>query len=545
MCGISGLYSKDLPSREMLDVVSSMVNTQFHRGPDNEEVLAINENLCFGHNRLAIIDLSSHGNQPFVSHCGNYYVTYNGEIYNYLELKSNLDYEFRTQSDTEVLLAAYIKYGFECVNRFNGMFAFSIYDRKKDLLFCARDRIGEKPFVYSEFSKGFIFASELPAIVNTGLVSTVPDEVGIAYSKLRNYLHVPEPFTSYKSIRRLEPAHCMVVRNGVIEHKWLYWKPDFTYDKMISTEEVYNVIDEAIRLRERADVGIATLLSGGVDSSLITAQMIKHGLNPVAYTMKSDDEELNRATAVAKQLNIKLKIFQSNPDMQRILWDKMTRIYGERINLYPLTLGARLFKSIQEDDIKVVMVGNGADEIFYGYDGANLQLLYSDILRFIDVLPNKMLTLLSKICTKNKRLSQLFQMATMANQNRKAILYRDEAEIKRYHGDFGELLEYWGQFCNSDKYIDVANWTGLMSENAHSVTIAGDLPSMLYSVETRAPFLDHNVVELAFKIDAHRKISRKKGVRQNKLILKEAFINTLPEYILFGKKKGFGYGLKE
>ena len=199
MCGIVGIWSKNsIETQE--SYVDTILKKQYHRGPDNNSKITIDD-ITFGHNRLAIIDLNVNANQPFMSNCGRYSVVFNGEIYNYLELKRELDYEFVTHSDTEVLLASYIKYGEKCIDKFNGMFAFALYDQKEKTLFCARDRIGKKPFVYSEHHSGFYFASELSALFSIGIFDDTPDEIGIAYSYLRNFRHIPEPYTRYKSIR--------------------------------------------------------------------------------------------------------------------------------------------------------------------------------------------------------------------------------------------------------------------------------------------------------------------------------------------------------
>ena len=544
MCGMVGIWSKN--SVEIQEnYLDTILEKQYHRGPDNSSKYSIDD-ITLGHNRLAIIDLNQNANQPFVSNCGRYSIVFNGEIYNYIELKQNLDYEFKTSSDTEVLLASYIKYGEKCIEQFNGMFSFAIYDRKEKTLFCARDRIGKKPFIYSEHYSGFYFASELSALFSIGVFSDEEDEIGNAYSFLRNYRHTPEPYTKYKEIKRLEPAHAMIIKNQKIIKKWCYWIPSFEYDSSITKEDVYNVIDDAVRLRERADVEIATMLSGGVDSSIITGLMVKHGLKPQAYSLKADDEELSRAKLVAKLFDVPLKVFEYDRDLQEELYQKMMAIYGEEVRLLPLTHSARIYQQIAKDNIKVVISGIGADEIFYGYDGANKQLLFSDVVKMIEFLPNAMLKTFEKIFSFNPQAKLLFELAQQQNLKRKGYLYNQEAQQKGLKGyNYNTLIDFWAGKIKTNNYIDVSNWIGLMSENAHSITISTDLPPMMYSIEARAPFLDHRVIEMAFKIDAHRKIAEKDGRANNKLILKQAFERLLPHEILYAKKKGFGYGIKK
>lgn len=544
MCGIVGIWSKNSVETQE-KYVDTILKKQYHRGPDNSSKITIDD-ITLGHNRLAIIDLHSSANQPFVSNCGRYSVVFNGEIYNYLELKNELDYEFKTESDTEVLLASYIQYKEKCIEKFNGMFSFALYDRQEKTLFCARDRIGKKPFVYAKHRSGFYFASELAALFSIGIFDDIPDEIGIAYSHLRNYLHIPEPYTIYKSIRRLEPAHAMVIKNQKILKKWCYWTPSFEYDSSIKKDDIYDVIDDAVKIRERADVEIATLLSGGVDSSIITGLMVKHGLKPKAYTLKADDEELSRAKRVAKLFDVPLKVFEYDRDLQEELYQKMTAIYGEEVRLLPLTHAARLYEQISKENIKVVMSGIGADEIFYGYDGANKQLLFSDIVKMIEFLPNALLKTFEKIFSFRADLKLMFELAQKENSKRKGYLYSKEAKQKGLEDfEYNTLIDFWAEKIKTNNYIDSSNWIGLISENAHSITISTDLPPMIYNIEARAPFLDYRVIEMAFKIDAHRKISKIDGKANNKLILKQAFEGLLPDDILYAKKKGFGYGIKK
>lgn len=542
MCGIAGVWSDKINNHA--SILDKILQAQNHRGPDNCSSYSIDD-LSLGHNRLAIIDLTESANQPMVSYCGRYVIVFNGEIYNYTELKAQLNYSFSTSSDTEVLLASYIQWGEDLLPKLNGMFAFAVYDIHEDSLFIARDRIGKKPLVYSEHQTGFYFASELAALYGTGVFSSEIDEIGVGYSFLRNFRHVPEPYTKYKQIRRLEPAHAMVVKKGIVQRKWCYWSPDFCVDSSITKNDVRDVIDSAVSIRERADVEIATLLSGGVDSSIITGLMVEHGLKPRAFCLRADEEETKRAEFVARHFGVSLEVFSYDKELQEELYTQLSKIYGEEVRLLPLTHAARLYREISKQNIKVVMTGLGADEIFYGYDGANRQMLFSDIVKFLEILPKGLLSGFEKIFSSSKELKLLFELAQRENARRKGYLYKKEADGKGLNNhDYSQLLNYWADKVNATSYIDSANWLGLITENAHSITISSDLPAMMYSIETRAPFLDYRVIELALRIDAHRKISKKSGRANNKLILKQAFEYLIPEHILYASKKGFGYGIK-
>ncbi|MCX8015709.1 MAG: asparagine synthase (glutamine-hydrolyzing) [Patescibacteria group bacterium] len=546
MCGIAGVWSTN-PIKLQERYVEKILEKQIHRGSDNISKITIDD-ITLGHNRLAIIDLSANANQPFISQCGRYAIVFNGEIYNYLELKNEIKnkfhYSFKTNSDTEVLLISYIFYKEKCLEKLNGAFAFAIYDKKEKILFCARDRIGEKPFIFSENSSGFYFASELGALFSIGIFSSEEDKIGIAYSHLRNFLHIPEPFTKYKEIKRLEPAHAIIVKNKKIIKKWCYWSPSFYYDPKITKEDLCAVIDDAVRIRERADVDVAVLLSGGVDSSIVAGLMCKHGLKPSAFSLMADAEELNRAKKVANLFKIPLHICYYEEEIERKFYNKMTEIYGENIKLFPLVHAAKLFSDIKKNDIKVVMTGNGADEIFYGYDNAYKQLIFSDFVKMIEIFPKKILKVLEKISFFNKQLKILFKLAQIENKKRKGFLYLEESRKKfEYDYNFNELIDYWANKVETNNYIDISHWLALITENSHSITIIGDLPAMMFGIETRSPFLDYRVIEMAFKIDPHKKIRRKYGKIYNKLILREAFEWLLPKEILYAPKKGFGFGL--
>ena len=192
------------------------------------------------------------------------------------------------------------------------------------------------------------------------------------------------------------------------------------------------------------------------------------------------------------------------------------------------------------------MSGIGADEIFYGYDGMAKQLLFSDIVKMIELLPNAFLKTFEKIFGFKSDFKLMFELAQKYNVKRKGYLYSKEAKEKELHNfDYNTLIDFWAEKIKTNNYIDSSNWIGLMSENAHSITISADLPPMMFSIEARAPILDYRVIEMAFKIDAHRKIAKKDGRANNKLILKQAFEGLIPDDILYAKKKGFGYGIKK
>jgi len=552
MCGIGGMFLKlgiKLNSRALLQQV---VNIQHHRGPDGNGVwMNANEQVGICHTRLAILDLTPSGVQPMHSIDGRFVITYNGEIYNYLELKKQLiskGVQFRSGSDTEVLIEAYRAWGEEMLLHLRGMFAFAIFDTVTNILFCARDRVGKKPFVYATTPNGFVFASEIPAVRIMPNVDLSIDQSALAAMLLHNFRHIPDPYTAYNGIKRMRSGHAMIVRDGVIERMWRYWEPQPSTE-IITNENLRAVLEEAVRLRMRADVPVGALLSGGVDSSAIVGMMRNHTEAPIhtyALGFDRDDEDLRRASIMAKQLGTTHKEFFFDPDDQWSIFQGLLKLYGEPIMLLPLVHAYSLCRAIRDDGIKVVMSGNGADELFYGYTGHIRTLKIS---RWLDRVAF-MRPLFAPLAR-----GRLSVLAASPGQ-RKAAYYQSLAETEwaatlsadakqNLANRASEELGYWGALCPSEQFIDESNFVGLMTENTHSVTIAGDLPAMAASVEIRCPFLDQEVISFALATPVERKIPSTKNPAWLKAILREAVSDLIPTQLLTASKRGFGMGIQE
>lgn len=537
---------------EMLRHLEGMAQTQHHRGPDARGVwLSANQTIGLSHNRLAILDLSEAGNQPMHSTDQRYTIVFNGEIYNYLELRQQLvakGCQFRTHSDTEVLLEAYRQWGEGMLDRLRGMFSFALYDHVEGSLFCARDRVGKKPFVYAQAQQGFIFASEIPAVRQVTGVDTTHDLDAIAAMLLHNLRHIPDPYTAYKGIKRLRAGHAMRIRQGMIEKIWRYWTPTPS-TQPITPEQLRALLEESIALRMRADVPVGALLSGGVDSSAIVGLMRQHTSSPIhtyALGFDRDDEDLRRARLMASKLGTMHKEFYFDSDEQCAIFQKLLKIYGEPIMLLPLVHTYALCSAIRDDGIKVVMSGNGADEIFYGYTGHIRTLKIS---RWLDRLA--FMRPLFKPLSSSR-----FAVLSQPPGKRKAALYKalanDEwgtlfSEESRRHlaNRAAEEMEYWGDLCPSKQFIDESNFVGLMVENTHSVTIAGDLPAMAASIEMRSPFLDQEVVSFALATPVEQKIPSPHNPTWLKAILRDCVSDLIPHELLIASKRGFGMGIQE
>ncbi|WP_257293429.1 asparagine synthase (glutamine-hydrolyzing) [Endozoicomonas sp. YOMI1] len=552
MCAISGIYKKPGHNIGLKKYLERMLEIQHHRGPDAQGLwLSKAGGVGFAHNRLSILDLSEAGNQPMHSPDGDYSIVFNGEIYNYRELHQQLKAKgslFRTHSDTEILIEAYRHWGETMLHHLRGMFAFALYDHADGSIFCARDRVGKKPFVYAQTSGGFVFASEIPAVRQVEGVDAGYDHDAIAAMLLHNLRHIPDPHTAYRGIKRLRAGHAMRVRQGTIENIWRYWTP--TQSNIPTTpQHLRTTLQEAIALRMRADVPVGALLSGGIDSSAIVAMMQEYVTQPIhtyALGLDRNDEDLRRAKLMAQQLGTIHKEFYFDPEEQWRIFNQLIATYGEPIMLLPLVHTYTLCRAIRDDGVKVVLSGNGADELFYGYSGHINTLRISQVLDKVTPLRSILKPL------KYTRLSWL----AVKPGARKAAFYNSIARstwkhclsnvaIDTFANRAAEELEYWGQLCPSGHYIDESNFVGLMVENTHSVTIAGDLPAMAASIEIRSPFLDQEVIDFALATPAELKIPDINNKDWLKAILRDSVHDLLPESLLKAPKRGFGSGIQE
>lgn len=351
----------------------------------------------------------------------------------------------------------------------------------------------------------------------------------------------------------------MIVRDGVVQKIWRYWHPDFAV-RETSVEEVLEAFDQAVAMRRVADVEVGALLSGGVDSSGIVQAMVTQGSKEVrTYAMgrDKDDEELKRARRMARLLGTDHKEFYFDADRQHGQFEMLLRLYGEPIMLLPLLYAYELYQQIRDDGIRVVMTGHGADELFYGYSGHNNLAFISKVLPFVPQSAYSLLQMLARRAPFGSPLREALWVMGTPEGKRKAALYRDEA--KRLWTSLlnisdvdcaideaiGKWLGTWFEETTPEAYIDEANILGLMHENSHSVTIAGDLPAMAASIEVRCPFLDQALVQLAWRIPYHQKIRSILDRSQNKWILKKALEGRVPNDLLYADKRGFGYHIQE
>lgn len=388
MCGIIGFNFKT--NNEKIFSVTS------HRGPDNTSKVE-SGNFTLGHNRLSIVDHNELSNQPMTSECGRYIIVFNGEVYNHNEIRKKLQnkYNFKTESDTEAMLYSYVEYGERCVDEFRGMFAFAIYDIVEDKLFCARDRLGIKPFVYYNKNGKIIFASEIKVIL--AVIESKPEVNQEAISQYLHYLYVPYPNTIFQDIMKLPPAHTLTYHNGKCEIK-KYWDVD-DYKGIHSSMSESDIItsldgllDESVNMRMIADVELGSFLSGGIDSSMILYYMQKHSSKKInTYTLGFKDAKKYDETSDAK---IMADFFDTNhteiiidPNAGELL-PKMVSHFDEPFG-NPTSLLIHELTRETKKLATVALAGDGGDEIFGGYpryEAILLANMYQKV--YLDLLQN-------------------------------------------------------------------------------------------------------------------------------------------------------------
>ena len=562
MCGIAALTA-DHPIPDLDRLLGRMMAAIRHRGPDEEGTfVAATGRAGLAHARLSIVDLTPRGRQPLLNEDGSLAVVCNGEIYNCRELRRDLEgrgHCFRSDSDSEVIVHLYEEMGERCVERLRGMFAFIVFDTADETLFCARDRIGKKPLVYAETAAGVGVASEIPALFDIPGVDLSIDAEAVALYLLRNLRHIPDPWTLYRGIRRLPPAHTMTVRGGRIQHIQSYWHP--CREPLATTTEAFlDVFDRAVSLRRLADVEVGALLSGGVDSTAIVDSLGRQdvkGIRTYAFGRDPQDEELIRARRAALLLGTRHREVYFDPERQHDDFDALLRLHGEPIMALPLTHAYSLCREIRADGLKVVLAGHGADETFFGYSGFNRMAVLSDVLRLAPTVATRAISGGLARTLPPGAAREALLVASARPGGRKAALYGDEAsrvwpvllgrENARKLAD--DLIARWVEPWFADGapagYVDEAAYLGLMQENSHAVTIAGDLPAMAHGIEVRCPFLDHELVEMALRIPYRQKVVGIADRGRNKLFLKQALEQRLPTDILYAPKRGFGFFVQE
>jgi len=527
MCGISGIVGPGW----QLSQLQSMVGIQCHRGPNNSEHFVNNDgNAGLGHNRLSIIDLASSANCPMTDHSGNLTIVFNGEIYNYIELKQQLcDYNFKTSSDTEVILAAYNRWGTQCVNKFIGMFAFAIWDDNNKILFCSRDRLGIKPFYYYYSGNTFYFASEIKALLAAGIKAEPNWNQWSTYLKTGFYDHSEETF--FSGINSLPGGNNLQLRKEQLDIT-SYWELQESNPNPESsliehyTEELQELMINAVTLHLRSDVPVNVNLSGGLDSGLLATCIENLGVPKTLYTFTSSfkDKSYDEYETI-KHLGLKdfthiqnVTLPESIPDLaNELLWHQEAPFGG-----IPTIAYYNLHKTIKSYGQKVSLEGQGLDELFGGYK-------YYEPYHYADIATKYGWDYLKNNTPKlNLSPNTQSQIISVMNNNM-AIQSQDGTNHLRIDCLSREILERQPLFTEFkkpfDSHLNNIIYQDLMHTKLPRVLRMNDRLSMACGVELRVPFLDHRIVEYAFQLPNEYKI--KSG--QGKYILRHLGENWLEQ----------------
>jgi len=562
MCGIAGKYIIN-SEEETLATVGIMCEVMHHRGPDNQGV-EICDKVVLGHRRLSIIDLTTDANMPMFSAEKQYCLTYNGEFYNFKEVRKDLEskgYQFHTKSDTEVLLNAFIEYKEECLNKINGMFAFAIWDNHKKQLFLARDRFGQKPIYYTEKNNSiYSFASELKA-----LKADPSLELTVSYQAINEYLalgYILNPLTQYEQVKSLEPASYMYVdHTGKILSKIRYWDYSKTFDykttksEKVIAAELKELVRESVYRRMVSDVPIGGFLSGGIDSSSVVSFMKEkhegelHTFS-VGFKNKSYNElpDADRAADWIKTHHHGIIVGQENPiELLNKAVDAFDELFSDN-SLVPMFEVSKLASNY----VTVVLSGDAADELFAGYITYKADKLLPFVKAISPEFVRKELSKNRKI-RSNKKINWQFKMQQFFYGSqfdyRKAhylwrLIYQPEERIKILGEDFRELVydtdpyyvfkHYYEKVKHLDEldqhlYVDAMTWL------PDDILTKVDRTSMASSIEARAPYLDVNLANYSSSIPSNLKLKNLK----TKHILKQALARQIPEFVLNKKKSGF------
>ncbi|WP_321391007.1 asparagine synthase (glutamine-hydrolyzing) [uncultured Desulfuromusa sp.] len=556
MCGIAGYMCAGFPDAD-ISVLKKMGQTISHRGPDASGEY-IDEYVALGHQRLSIVDLSSAGAQPMTSLNQRYVIVFNGEIYNFLELRSVLESKgviFRSRTDTEVILTLFETEGPSCLQRLNGMFALAIWDKQERSLFIARDRIGKKPLYYYHDGRGsnLAFASEIKALLQIGSIPKTIDQTALL--DYMAYLHIPAPKTIYKNIYKLLPGHYLQLNFDSVPIISEYW--DVLFSKTThstfneSVEELLNLVSNATASRMISDVPLGAFLSGGVDSSLIVGLMSNHVSDRVKTCSIGFSDKKHDESAYARQVADIFKtdhreyfVTESMVDTIKLLPKYFDEPFADS-SAIPTYHVSRLAKKF----VTVALSGDGGDETFGGYDRYVTELVENV---FRENVPSVVLNLLNVIsgCGSGmyqKKLSTLVSgaMADPAmgfyktnshatDHEMKLILSSDMYSTFNNYDPSWHIRKYWDRVKGED-HMTRMSYTELKSTLPDGILVKVDRMSMANSLEVRSPLLDYRVIELAGSMPSKWKINR----RNKKVILKEVAKLNLPSPLINRKKQGF------
>ena len=562
MCGICGVVSFQPNIPVDRSVLKRMNDSIRHRGPDDEGYYQ-DAQVSLAMRRLSIIDLHT-GGQPISNEMGDVWVVYNGEIYNFKDVRVELErrgHSFKTQTDTEIIVHAYEEYGDECVKQFNGMFAIALWDARKSRLFLARDRVGIKPLYYWADQTKLVFASELKALI---LHPDVPRQTNLAALDLFLTLeYIPAPHTIYAGIFKLLPGHTLTVEHGDLKIRQ-YWDVPYrpvSHSEAECAEALSALINEATRIRLISDVPLGAFLSGGIDSSTIVGYMSQNMSEPVqTFSIGFEDDtydELPYANAVAKHFGTNHHVEVLQPDIASLV-EQLVPHHDEPFadtSIFPTYLVSKL----ASEKVKVVLSGDGGDELFAGYDTYIAERLNRYYGRLPGTLRQRVLPKFAEwlppqpakkgLINKVKRMVEGGALDSSLQHTRWMMFLSSAEKNMLYRSDLRSTLNddltadyFGGYFEKANRFDRLAQqqYVDIKTYLADDILTKVDRMSMAVSVEARVPLLDYHIVEFAMNLPPHMKLD---GSR-TKSILRNAVRHLVPDLVLEKPKQGFSIPMK-
>ncbi len=561
VCGICGQIFADKSKKVTQHHIKKMCSVLKHRGPDDEGVF-VQDHVGLGHRRLSVIDVGPTGHQPMCNEDRTIWIVFNGEIYNFPELRCSLEekgHKFSSQTDTETVIHLYEEMGIDCLHELRGMFAFAIWDSSKKRLFIARDRLGKKPLVYMHNNKQLLFASELKS-----LIAKPGNTPGIDPSSIYHYLtyqYIPAPLTIFKGIKKLPPAHYMVYENQNLLIKQ-YWK--LSYRKKIKHDSLQDysqhclqVMEDCVKVRLRSDVPFGAFLSGGIDSSIIVAIMSRMLDRPVkTFSIGFEEDQYNElpfARIIADKYQTDHHEFIVKPDiintLPKLIWH-YNEPYADSSAVPTFYLSEKT-----RQHVTVALNGDGGDECFAGYDRylmekkirawSKLPLLLNQTAaeKIINLLPrgnsrhsltNKIRRFVADIYEKPER-RYVRWLCHFDNPLKHELCTADFSKSVK-NIDSVDIIEQMFYKSDGETFTDRVLNVDVMSYLPDDLLVKVDIATMAHSLEARSPFVDHKMMEFGASLPPELKL---RGIR-TKFLLKNAIKNLIPKEIINRKKMGFG-----
>lgn len=557
MCGITGIYCFQESGKVFIKNIDRAVQTLSLRGPDKHRTF-IHNNVALGHSRLSIIDISDAATQPFTDISGRYTIVFNGEFYNYKQHREILiqqGYSLQSTSDTEVLLHLYIKEGISCLQKVNGDFALAIYDKEEESFLITRDHMGVKPLLYFQDEEKLIFGSEMKSLMAFG----IPKELDMnSVHQYFQFNYIPSPHSIFKQVKKIVPGEYIYIKREKLTKEKYYSIPylknnisNISYDD--AQKKLFQLLDESVERRLVSDVPLGAFLSGGIDSSVITALASRHinQLNTFSIGYKDEPyfDETKYANLVAKKYNTNHTVFSlSNTDLFSVLHNVLN--YIDEPFADSSALAVYILSQQTRQKVTVALSGDGADEMFSGYNkhAAHYKVLQGGITNSLisagnplwEILPQSRNGKISNVARQLYRFAEGLKLSDKDRYLRWCSLATESQtkELLRKLSDEHENLSRQQEITkniNAPGSIYDILYTDMHLVLQGDMLVKADMMSMANSLEVRVPFLDHTVVDFVFSLPDNYKINQ--SIR--KKILQDTFINLLPQELYNRPKHGF------